>query len=265
MSKSSIPNIPTCTSEAISVPGLLFRRPAGLKRPTHEHPSLGTVEKVFNDGMRFWQGQRHLAGNRITRIDRLVDDWNEENIKDAMEFLSMLQKEERRLRENVIQQRFAATSDGANATPSLDEIIKNLDEWMAPWEIDRESDGEWSMNCDCLDAPGGKLLGCYRIRVMVDNKQNITRVQPETDLYSFDDQPSFIQRIIPANCGYVADSVADQFIASRPVKMTLPLLELLRRSFDETQALRETASLSVQPFLKEAVRLLGLQLERSQR
>lgn len=243
----------------------MFRRPAGLKRPTHEHPSLGTVEKVFNDGMRFWQGQRHLAGNRITRIDRLVDDWNEENINEAVEFVAMLQKEERRLREQVIQQRFAAVPVGANATPSLDEIIKNLDEWMAPWEIDRESDGEWSMNCDCLDAPGGKLLGCYRIRVMVDNKQSVSRVQPDTDLFSFDDQPSFCQRIIPSNCGYVADSVADQFIASRPVKLTPPLCELLRRSLEETQTLRGSAALNAQPFLTEAVRLLGLQVERSQR
>jgi hypothetical protein len=243
-----------CLSEIRAIPGLRPRRPKGLRRPTKEHPLLGTMELVREERCHSWQVSDQLVPSRLTLIDGILQE--SEDTEEAVAYLTALRLMERRIRENVIRARyFEFVGDSLRSMP-FEQILEQLDGWMAPYRFSRWSGGT-RMHYDCSDTPGELLVGARQIEISIDRHGNVDSV------HFFDAEvahhlrvAAYVQRIVPEGCGLVADSIADQFVVCDRIAPTPELAALLDISIAQTADLLEKASSTERLFLREALALL---------
>jgi hypothetical protein len=241
-----------CTSEVHKVPGLKPRRPKGLRRPTKAIAGLGTIELVRDERGHSWQMTRSLVSTRATLFDGLFGK-NEDPAQDV-ELMSIIAKRERSIRENAIHARYFQFVDAKHREPQFEEIVANIDEWVAPYRIDRWVDG-LVFSFDCSDAPQQQLVGARQVRVAVDPDWSIYDVRYYTADVSDELQlEAYRQRVLP-DC-FVVDSIADQFIGTLHVTPTVELASLLAQSIDQTGSLMRSSCGSSKAFLRCAYSLL---------
>lgn len=248
-----------CTSEIQKIPGLKPRRPIGLRRPTKVVPGLGTLERAREERCHSWQLSHSLVPTRLTLVDGILQDSHSgsEQISDAESFMKSLLAKERKLRERTIRARyFEFIDEGARSLPFA-EILENLDDWMAPYRVDRWSTNDIFLKYDCSDAPDRALLGAGQIGVSLDADWSIHGVQYFTSGVADDLRiAAYRQRILPEGCGFVADCIADQFIGTSHVTPSPELAALLEQSIEQTGALLEQAGPGSRTFLRCAHELL---------
>jgi hypothetical protein len=136
-------------------------------------------------------------------------------------------------------------------------ILEHLDEWMAPFRINRWGDVEFTIEYDCTDSPDQKLLGSPQIHASIDDSWSIWGLHYFAKGIARDlRNQAYRQRVIPEGSGFVEDCIADQFVFNQHVKMTPELSLLLTESIEQTTALYETAAPATKNFLREALALL---------
>ena len=201
-----------CVGSVASVPGLRLRRPAGLSRPQRDVPGIGKVELVRDGESHSWEVERQLVPTRMTRISGIWSTMSSIfQMNASCNKLPDLELDLRRRIANSWCELFAAPSDRAL---SIERVLDNLADWMIPYHIERLLDG-FDFNYDCTDAPDGSLLGACTISVKVTTNLSIVEFAAGhiDDVVHYQSE-LFRQRIIPLDCGFVEDSVADQLITS---------------------------------------------------
>lgn len=242
-----------CTSEVHQIPGLTFRRRKGLRRPTHEIPGLGTLEYVRDERGHSWQLSHKQVPTRMTLVDGVFG--KNDDPAQAIELMATIATRERQLRQGVMRARYFEFVDPIYRQPPFDDILANLDDWIVPYRIDRWGEDRLVFSFDCCDAPGQQLVGAAQIRVSVDADWSAYDVRYFTSGLSDELQVSaYRQRILPE--GFVADSIADQFIGTPHVKPTPDLALLLAESIAQTHALMQESEGSARAFLRCAHALL---------
>lgn len=191
----------------------------------------------------------------MTRFDSIVDKWTDEEIESAVNFLARFMREEREIREQILEIRIREGTAPESSQIDQSAIRANLDLWMAPWLVDRSSAGRYSVDYDCLDAPNGQLLGAGYIHALVEPDGRVSKAH-FNEMFSGFSAEMFRQRIIPAGCGFVENCIADQFITDRIIRFTPDLERLLKQSMVEVESLLREAPNEAHSFLREAIRIL---------
>tara|TARA_R110002073_G_scaffold80260_4_gene193413 strand:+ start:5294 stop:6091 length:798 start_codon:yes stop_codon:yes gene_type:complete len=240
-----------CVSVVATVPGLRFRRPTGLTRPQRDVAGIGKLELVLDGESHSWEVLRQLVPTRMTRISGMLEH-HESELSDErfVQELLVLELGVRRRIANAWCEHFAAPSD---RPLSKELVLDNLADWMIPYHIQRLPDG-FDFNYDCTDAPNGSLLGACSISAKVTpdlsvvefavgNMEEIVHYQSEL----------FRQRIIPPDCGFVEDSIADQLIVSPCWHLDDNQQELLFDSIRQTRELVDCCTEQNRQFLNAAL------------
>lgn len=240
-----------CVGTAASVPGLQIRRPVGLRRPQRDVPGIGTLELMRDGNSHSWETLQQLVPTRMTRISGLLER-NEPDLADErfIQELPGLELDLRRRIANVWCEQFAAPS---NRSLSVETVLHNLSDWMIPYHIERLLDG-FDLHYDCTDAPDGSLLGTCCISVKVTSDLSIVEFAAgNVDDVVHYQSGLFRQRVIPLDCGFVEDSVADQLIVSPCWDLDDDQKELLFDSIRQTRALVDRCREQNRQFLHAAL------------
>ncbi|HUE74609.1 MAG TPA: hypothetical protein VMP01_27325 [Pirellulaceae bacterium] len=246
-----------CVSEARTVPGLKPRRLKGLRRPTKTIAGLGTIELAQEDGCHSWQLSHPFVPSRLTLVDDVLRESEPNAEADAVSFLARLLTNERPLRERAIRARYFEFIDESARPCPFDVILENLDEWMAPYRIERFGSSGTHLKYDCRDAPNQALVGAEQIQVALDGDWSIDGVSYFTSGVADHLRiAAYRQRVVPQGCGFAADCIADRFIINTYITPTPELATLLDQSIEQTAVLLEGAAHPHKPFLRCAHSML---------
>lgn len=246
-----------CVSEARSVPGLKPRRLKGLRRPTKTIEGLGTVELAREERCHSWQLSYAFVPSRVTLIDSVLRESEPNAEAEAVSFMSRLIASERSLRERACRARYYEFIDEGARSVSFEPILENLDEWMAPFRIERIGSSGTSLKYDCRDAPNHTLLGFEQMNISLGDNWSIDGISCFTSGVADHLRiAAYRQRVIPTGCGFVADSIADRFIVNTYITPTPELTSLLEQSIEQTSNLLAKAPGAHQPYLQCAHSLL---------
>ena len=215
------------------------RRNPHLKRPTHEHPVLGTLEYVNQDG-GWWQSETRIAGEFV-RLDFQQDGRISPAALDfASEMLLWVQSDERDVRYYVAEQ-LARGNFTSNFKDSHDEKLDDLSvlDSLRPCMIILWDDrAELRYECDSL--PNGKLFGADCIEVRI----NESKLPQHVFLLSrWDDNRAkmLLDRPLPDDAREFENTIPDQFVsriaAPGSIKFDDALQRLLDRAIDEVDNL----------------------------
>jgi hypothetical protein len=191
--------------------------------------------------------------NRLTLIDGILEE--KEEPARAIEVFHALAKREPGIRERVIRARYFEFVEPAARNPSLEEIFIRLDDWVAPYRINRWYGTRFDFKYDCSDGPNGNVLGAAQIQVSVDLDWSISGVNCFTSGIADELRVAAYRQRIPPEC-FLVDSIADQFIVTSHVTPNAELAELLTESINQTDSLLRDSSGPAQAFLREAHLLL---------
>lgn len=248
-----------CISEVHRIRGLTPRRARGLNRPTRDIPGLGLIEYVREERCHGWQFSHQFVPSRRTLVDQVLRE--DEEPSKAVEFVAALVRHERPIRERVIRARYFEFANPEARQPAFDEILMRLDDWAAPYRVNRWGDSV-TLWYDCFDAPQTRLIGAAQIGVSVDADFSISDVNYFTRGLAEELKIAAYRQRIPPE-GFLVDSIADQFITMRSVRPTAELADLLTQSIEQTADLIERSSGPGEAFLRCAHSLL-LELRASQ-
>ena len=237
--------------DCVGIPARLdryrVRRPSGLTRPRRVVPLIGEVELVRQGNSHSWEANRQLARTTITRIAGLLSD-DESELTDER-FVEELPEMEAGIRQRLID-----AWCGLLAAPHLaqSESIPRVHELVFPYRIERLPDG-FEFAYDCTDVPGGSLHGVCFLSAKVASELSIIEFAVcTTENAVFLQSEAYRQRLIPNDCGFVQDSVADQLIASPCWDLEGDEKSMLLDSIRQTRALLEQSTGDSSRFLSAA-------------
>lgn len=246
-----------CVGTKMPVEGLKPRKPKGLVRPKKEIAGLGTIEKVRDERCHSWRIDVDLIATRKTTIDEVLLENEEPAV--AAKFVTQLRAQEKELRSRFVVAVTEHLTHPATRRLALGDLRLNLDEWVAPYRVTRSPDGNGAyLYYDCSDAPAPFLLNASLFNVSVDRDWSICGFSTFYSDVAWDRRvEAFRQRVIPADCGFIEDCVADKLISYSFLSMTPALEDLFKESVAQITALREKAAKASEPFFTAALTLLA--------
>jgi hypothetical protein len=244
-----------CTSQVQRIKGLKPRRLKGLKRPTKTDPALGTLEYVTYERCHSWHLPHRFVPSRVTIVEQIVSEWEPKQVENAILLMAILKDNEREIRERILRASYRELVSDAGRSGSIDQILEHLDDWMALFWM-TYWDEYFDVRYDCSDAPEGTLFGADQIRISLGKDAAIQSLSFDSDPSDDNRRDAFRQRVVPPDCGFVADSVADKFITNGYFAPTPELADLLDASIEQTAALLANAATDSEAFLRSAHRLL---------
>lgn len=234
------------------VDGLRKRLPTGLRRPKKIVEGIGEVEKVRTERCHSWQLTLRLVPNRVTTVDDVLR-FDDQDDSVAQRFVDQLKAREKGLRRAFIEQNYQVEGSGGEGAPTMEDVLENLDLWMAPFLVTRLSEGCY-IEYDCADAPERALLGQGQFNLWFDEDFEIKRIDRRSEVSPDHRIDAFKSRDIPPGCGYVEDCVADRIICSGYVSAQPSLVEPLDESIQQVRQLLEAAGDDVnRTFLRAAL------------
>ena len=237
-----------CVSIVQSAAGLRPRRPIGLRRPTRDVDGFGSAELVRSERLHGWQVETQIVPTRLTKLDNFFRTTDDE--ADVVREWRRILNAETSIRHAVTQMALG------DAEPSS---IAHALKLVAPYRIEPSGD-DYLLEYDFTDFDEDAKRDVALARVFVDTSFKITRL----DTHSVETAPdwelrdAYKCRIVPNDCGFVADSIADRLICYGFSATTDDHAELLAASLSQTNELLVAARQSDKPFLRCARDLLTL-------
>lgn len=225
-----------CVGSPANIKTLLPRRPIGLKRPTRNVPGIGIAELVREGNASLWEVHRQIVPTRNTRVSGLLQDIDCEQSDE--EFIANLSSIELDVRSRFAQAWSGSLLAASERSESNGAAVQNISKSIAPYHIERLLDG-YEFSFDCTDTPGGNLMGATHVQIKTNWNYSIIELGVcGLEELVFLQAEMFRQRVIPSDCGFVQDSVADRFACLDCRPLNNELEELLLESIQQVRALR---------------------------
>ena len=219
-----------------------------MRRPTRDVDGFGSAELVRSERLHGWQVETQIVPTRLTKLDNFFRTTDDE--ADVVREWRRILNAETSIRHAVTQMALG------DAEPSS---IAHALKLVAPYRIEPSGD-DYLLEYDFTDFDEDAKRDVALARVFVDTSFKITRL----DTHSVETAPdwelrdAYKCRIVPNDCGFVADSIADRLICYGFSATTDDHAELLAASLSQTNELLVAARQSDKPFLRCARDLLTL-------